>query len=399
MALVSLMLFFGCAGKGLVSERYDEAFYRVPDLLPEEPIGEHQLFLVYSDNQAGWRAYETFGKKENWTNWRMALVPFYQIYMFGQGIIGTINYMAHRPDYGGRERRMMRDAIYDAARTNGAAFILNVGDINASDGRRPEHWALFLRENRIEHPLLEDIPYLPVIGNHERANDTLYGRHNFNAVFGRPGFYTVEFADASLFVLDSSSLVDQFGYIDDSVQERLFERWFVSGAGGGPSWLERQFELYDKPFKIVAIHHPPVTFAMHYRDWHRAAYGRNLTGKRKALVDLFGRYGVQVVFSGHDHCYQHSVVHHEGGGKTHFLVGGGAGTPLRDIVDEDTKRAYLEAYRSEGLDVEPVISAKMYHYFVVDIERGGMNITAVEVTGNDRVPLRTIETISFGESE
>ncbi|UCF04698.1 MAG: metallophosphoesterase [bacterium] len=394
-ALISLVFLSGCACKGLITKHYDESLYRVVNLLPDRQIGENQHFLVYSDCQAGWRAYEAFLRGKNWTDRKMFIVPFYQLYLLGNGIAGGINYLFHRPDYGGRERRMMRNAIYAAAKRWGAAFIMNVGDICSSDGRRPAHWKIFLRENRVEHPLLNEIPYLPVLGNHEYANDTVYGFPNYEAIFGYPRFYTVESDDVILLVLNSSYLIDQFQYIDDEAQDRLFEEWFVSPAGGEPSWLERELEHSRKPFKIVVMHHPPITFAMHYRDWHRPAYGRDLLVKRKALLELFATHGVQVVFSGHDHSYQHNVLRLSNGGVIHFLIGGGAGAPLREGIDIEKRERYRREMLNEGLEVTQVQSGSFYHYFAVEVRDGILNIKTVEVTGDDDNPLRTVETLSF----
>ena len=81
----------------------------------------------------------------------MFIFPFYQLYLVGNGIVGGINYLRHEPDYGHRERRFVRDIVYAEAKRANVGFILNAGDITANDGRRPSHWATFLRENRVEN--------------------------------------------------------------------------------------------------------------------------------------------------------------------------------------------------------------------------------------------------------
>ncbi len=229
ISIFSLILIgLNCAPVGIVTEKYSEDFYRVEKLLSQAPIQTNPTLIVYSDNQSGWRIRETFLKKSNWLTWKMLIFPFYELYLIGNGIVGTVNWARKMPDYGGKERRFIRDTIYTAAKNSQNAVILNIGDIVANDGRRPAHWATFIQENKIEHPLLNDIPYLPVIGNHEHATDTTYGLANFKAVFDYPRFYVVEFRDMALFVLDSNLLIDQYEKIDDDVQDKLFHKWFVS---------------------------------------------------------------------------------------------------------------------------------------------------------------------------
>jgi len=74
----------------------------------------------------------------------MWLFPFYPLYLLGNGIVGGVNWLRHVPDYGRKERFHVRDAVLGAYKETQAAFVLNVGDLVASDGRRPAHWAMFL---------------------------------------------------------------------------------------------------------------------------------------------------------------------------------------------------------------------------------------------------------------
>jgi hypothetical protein len=385
---------FGCAGKGLVTEKYDAEFYRVPRLLPEDTVITRQTFVVYSDNQTGWRAYDKFVRRENWVTPKMFIFPFYQLYLLGNGLIGLDNWIRHVPDYGLSERRMVRDAVYAEAKRSGAAFIMNVGDMSAHDGRRPYHWEIFLRENRVERPLLDEIPYLPVIGNHENANDPVYGFPNYEAIFDYPRFYTVELRDACLFVVDSNLLVDQKSYIPDDQQDELFERWFVSRPGAGaPSWLEEKLSSCNKPFKIVVMHHPMITCAKHSADWFDPANGRDLEEKRKQLTGLLERQGVSVVMSGHDHSYQHNVLRKSRGGLIHFLVGGGGGAPVRMVESAGTRDACRRYFKSVGMDVDFLNHQSIYHYYVIGINGGRMVIDVIEVTGEDAEPVRPVESI------
>ncbi len=389
------MIFYSCANKGLVSETYNKDYYQITKLLPENKIEQSAVnFLIYSDNQAGWRIQHKFLDKSRWTSPKMLLFPFYEIYLLTNGVIGGINGLRHVPDYGKNERLMMRDVIYSTAQKMDAAFILNIGDINAYDGRRPDHWETFLKENKQNHNLLNEIPYLPVIGNHEYANDPHYGYPNYKAIFGYPRFYVIEFPQAAIYVVDSNYILDQNQFIENSVQDQLFTKWFVrDNFTDTLAWLEKKLIEYDKPLTIVAMHHPLVTFGKHYQDWHNPGFGNALIEKRNKLIDLFHKYDVDVVFSGHEHSYQHNTSTSEGS-KIHFLVGGGGGTPLRNPPDEETQFNILNEYKQEGHDVQNISLAKIYHYYTINIENNEMTIKVMKVSKNIELPIEKIKIVA-----
>jgi hypothetical protein len=60
------------------------------------------------------------------------------------------------------------------------------------------------------------------------------------------------------------------------------------------AWLEETLANTDAKWKLAALHHPPYSSGFH---------GSN-AATREAFVPLFERYGVQIVFSGHEHDYQ-----------------------------------------------------------------------------------------------
>ena len=397
LVITILLSNLSCASKKLLYEKYEESYYKVEKLLPDDNGGMNPTFLVYSDNQYGWRAIEKFRKSENWTSKKMYIFPFYQLYLLGNGVVGGINYMRKVPDKGNTWQRRVRDAMYAEAKAKNVDFILNVGDMNAADGRRASHWGKFLKKNRKEVPLLDEIPYLPVPGNHERTNDMKYGLPNYNLIFDYPLFYATEFKDAVLLVLNSNMLVDQKSEIDDDLQDELFEKWFVSNPDKQkPSWLEEQLSAFeDKKYKIIAMHHPPICFIKHYIDWQKPKNGRDLITKRQKLIDLFEKYNVQVIFSGHEHAYQHSILNYGVDEKMHFIAGGGGGTPLRDVEKVKKQEEVLKGYRDQGMNVDVIAIIKMYHYFIVDIKPEKMTISIIEVTKDKKKPTKFINEIEI----
>ncbi len=383
LIVTALLLNLSCATKGLVSEKYDESFYRVKKLLPDTKFEENEPFIVISDNQAAFRGYHMALSKDRWTSPWMLAVPFYQLYLLGNGAVGVLNFLRHKPDYGHNNRLMVRDAIYEAAGQTDAAFILDIGDIAAHDGRRPEHWKMFLDDYHADHPILKEIPFLPVIGNHDSANDTTYGWPNYHAIFGYPRFYTVEFPDGVIFILDSNFIIDQRDKLDDDYQDELFSKWFVSQDSANKSWLENRLAQYkDKSFKIVAMHHPLFSFNKHHHDWYDPGNGNTLLEKRKKLVDLFERYEIQLVLSGHDHLYQHNLLKYDNH-EMHFIVGGGGGGALRSLAKDDNISEYSKQFSDQGFDIVQLKQQKMYHYFEINFDKRRLKLDIYEVTGNN----------------
>jgi hypothetical protein len=380
LLLAVMLLNATCASKGLVTDKYQEDYYRIVKLMPEGRYENNPTFIVYGDNQAGWRGLEKFIRQKNWATWKMAIFPFYQLYLLGNGMVGWVNWVRQVPDYGEQERRMVRDAIYHEVKRSDADFILSVGDITAHDGRRPSHWGLFLKENKEESPLLDEVPYLPTAGNHDRVNDAEFGMPNYQAVFDYPGFYVMDFPDVSLFVTDSNFMLDQKQEIDDDRQDELFKQWFVSGdPSAQPSWLERELQARKDVFKIVSFHHPLLSVAHHASDWTNPTYGRELEEKRKQLIELFKKENVHVVFSGHDHLYQHVVVRYETQASgaisnIHFVVSSGGGAPIRDRGGDEKEAELIASYREQGIDCSLVKIAETHHYCLVDVGPSSLTV-------------------------
>ncbi len=394
---VFAVLTTSCSRKGLVSELYTVDDYRVPKLLPDEPQEKNPTFILYGDIRPGYRLHEKFLNKDTWYTKKMLLFPLYELYVIGNGITGLYEYLRNDSGFGYDEREMVRNAVYNEAVRSKADFIINTGDF-VLDGRYPDHWLRFVTEHKTEHRLLKSIPWLPVIGSHEYTNDSTYGLQNYQAVFMYPEFYTVGFGDVEIFILNSNIIIDKKQLIDDDTQEVLFREWFVSENMERRSWLEKKLAASKKACKIVVMHNPLVSFSKHHKDWLSDNNGSKLLEKRKRLIELFQQYGVQIVFSGHEHLYEHSVLRYGksgdvSAGEIHFIISGGGGVPLRDKSDNDTRKKYLEHFRDEGFDVEQISYEKKFHFCRVGVNNEQVGIDVFEVTGNPDNPLEQIETI------
>ncbi|MCP4725657.1 MAG: hypothetical protein GY863_11505, partial [bacterium] len=318
----SLVLNYSCTPKGLIYEGPDPDKYRIDKKLPDGPQDYNPSFIVFGDTRPGWRILEKFLLKKSWATPNMLIIPFYQIHWIGNGLLGLYEWAIDSPNYGSKERRMVRDAIYREAKTSNIDFILHTGDI-VTEGRRGDHWRQFIEEYKIESPLIDEYPLIPTLGGHEWASDTLYGKKNYESVFEYPPFFVLEFKDVDIFVIDADLIVDQKDLIDDDEQDRLFKEWFVSGDSNNEAWLEGKLKASQKKFKIISMHYPPVSFNVHHYDWEKPKYGNALPDKRDEFIDLLKRYNVNAIFTAHEHLYEHSILSYAGdnsieSGKIHF---------------------------------------------------------------------------------
>jgi len=203
------------------------------------------------------------------------------------------------------------------------AAVFHTGDL-VEDGLVPAEWDTF---NAIVSPLLEQSPLFPAIGNHERNSELYFD--NFELP-NNEEWYSVEQEGIHFIVLNSCS-----GIGKDSEQFQWLER-DLAEAGG------------KEDFIVVVLHHPPYSTGPHDEDEK---------GLRETVVPMFEKWGVSVVFSGHDHTYERSVVN-----GIYYVVTGGGGAPLYDqarespwsqvfakkhhfcVLSRDSRRLLVEAF-------------------------------------------------------
>ncbi|NBC17289.1 MAG: hypothetical protein GVY18_08250 [Bacteroidetes bacterium] len=400
IVLLTALLVAGCSPIERLTADHPPSYYQVERQLPDSLTDVPTRFLVLGDTQAGWRAEHKFYRRENWVTWKHLLVPFYQLYLLGNGIVGAINWKRQRPDYGGSGRTLMRTVLDRAAQETESDFILHLGDMALHDGRRADHWEGFLDEYKHSRtPLLDTYPVLPVIGNHEYANDST-GWANYDAVFDYPRFYVIDTPRAALFVVDSNYIVDQHQDLDDDRQDALFDRWFVAAdSSAEAAWLERELaKRADRPYKIVAMHHPLVTFSWHEKDWFSRSNGRELPHKRNRLIALLQEYDVQVVLSGHEHLYEHNALRYrydDADRTLHQVISSGGGVPPRRVARSDEFDQRMRRYEDWGLDVENVTQNARYHYTDVRITAEQLILDTYAVLDDDPQHIERIERITI----
>jgi predicted phosphodiesterase len=173
-------------------------------------------------------------------------------------------------------------------------FLLHTGDLSLRPGKREGN--VEKEFFRVEGPLLRSVPIYPVLGNHDGNGS------RFVELFVRPHgadeatYYLVRWGNLAIVALDTNESVEA-----GSAQGRWLARTLESLAGDA-----------GVVFRVVAMHWGPFDSG--------SGHGSNLD-VREALVPLFERHRVDLVFSGHDHAFERGTVR----GVRYVVTGGGGG--------------------------------------------------------------------------
>ena len=105
-------------------------------------------------------------------------------------------------------------------------------------------------------------------------------------------------------------------------------------------WLDQELAASNKKWKIVFMHHPPYSSGSH----------GSTEAMWDTIVPLFEAYGVDLVFTGHDHCYERNQEIN----GVRYIVSAGGGAPLYDQVNDATySEKFLSDYHFVGMVIYP----------------------------------------------
>ncbi len=191
-------------------------------------------------------------------------------------------------------------------------FVIMLGD-NMYGSERPQDYQ---RKFELPYKAILDakVPFYASLGNHDDPNQRFYKPFNMNGEryysfkkdkLGNPG--------VRFFALDSNYMTP------DQLQ-----------------WLEKELAASDSPWKIAFFHHPL------YSSGERHGSELDL---RAQLEPLFLKYGMTVVFAGHEHFYerlhpQKGVHYFTAGGSAKLRVGNIAKTAMT-AIGYDTDLTYM----------------------------------------------------------
>lgn len=186
-------------------------------------------------------------------------------------------------------------------------FAIMLGD-NIYGSERPQDFST--KFEKPYKPLLDaNIPFYAALGNHDDPNQVYY------KPFGMGGkrFYTYQKKDVRFYALDSN-------YMDKDQQ----------------AWLEKELSGSNAKWKIAYFHHPLYSSG--------AAHGSEVD-LRAIIEPMFVKYGVNVVFAGHEHFYerikpQNGIAHFTSGGAAKLRSGDILNTPLT-AKGFDTEQSFM----------------------------------------------------------
>ena len=128
-------------------------------------------------------------------------------------------------------------------------------------------------------------------------------------------------------------------------------------------WLlaDLQKNEKSKAFKVAVFHYPPFSTGEHPNDEY---------GLQKSIVPLLQQYGVNMVFNGHQHCYER--LQSKG---IYYIVTGGGGAPL---------------YKQERKIPESQLYLETYHFCMITVENQTLTMVALtpDLKEIDRVVIK-----------
>lgn len=214
------------------------------------------------------------------------------------------------------------------------ALVLHTGDVVYDSGAMQDYDQNFFEPY---DKLISETPIYPSLGNHDvKTEGGSPYLENFHLPRNNPQhterYYSFDWGDAHFAAVDSELYHDDGS---DSPEEQK-------------AWLERDLAASEKRWKFVFFHKPPYSSSEHDSD----------TKIRDDLAPVFERYGVDLVFDGHDHDYERTVPIR---GVTYVVTGGGG----KDLYG---------AGRSEWT----AFSKSVHHATKVRVDGGRLTLEAVE---------------------
>lgn len=241
----------------------------------------------------------------------------------------------------GREQNDIerRKIINNIASEDPAALIL-LGDM-VSDGSDLNEWHYLY--NLLRPVLNEDIPIIPVLGNHEYwGNDSaaIYNAGQVFPVFQITHWYIKRYGKVVFVILDSNR---------DDLSEKAWSN--------EKKWFENKLKYYDSDPSvkgiIVCLHHPPYTNSI--------VTGDNINVQEAFVQPFLNSEKSMAMITGHAHTYERFYKK----GKM-FIVSGGGGGP----------RVLLKTGLNTHKDLVNLPQLRPFNYLLLYLKPDGIKIVA-----------------------
>jgi hypothetical protein len=253
-------------------------------------------------------------------------------------------------------------------------FVLQSGDA-VVNGRDPKQWNVSFISLINRLTTIGGVPYYLAPGNHDvtsaaelNAPGRLVGLQNYLRAVGQlipadgatrrlAGYPTYAIGYGNTFVIAFDSNI-----AEDSTQL---------------AWVRGQLEGLDRTrftHVVAFFHHPAYSSGPH----GGSIIERPTAGVRANYMPLFRKYNVQMVFTGHEHLFEHFVERYRDAAgqprRIDQIVSGGGGAPLYTYQGEPDLRAYMQASGADSARVTHLVRPgskagdNPYHYTVVHVD-------------------------------
>lgn len=217
--------------------------------------------------------------------------------------------------------------------TSGVDVVLHVGDITYPYLSRG---LVDTRCLSVYGEAMRGRPFFFTPGNHEFYADPLTTyletfRMPTNTATGTPHFYSFDHGDAHFVSLFVPTLMNYSGTA----------AYALRPGGAQLEWLTNDLAATMRPWRIVFLHSPLFSSGGHrFDDWNYNGAADRLE-LQSWLLPVLEQFGVQAVFSGHDHSYERFASTN----GVHCFISGGGGYTLyaltqRDPLSERFERTY-----------------------------------------------------------
>ena len=181
-----------------------------------------------------------------------------------------------------------------------AAFFINMGDL-VDNGYDFSQWRAWF--NSVA-PIIENIPFAPVMGNHETYNMdwqiapptpylTLFNLPENGTDANKNQYYSFDYGDVHFVVLNTQT-DEMADFNPDLMQQQL-------------SWLRSDLAGTQSKWKIVLMHKDILRYAFTDRPNNFDPASIQFTPWAQQLMPVFEEYNVDAVLTAHLHTYRRRV--------------------------------------------------------------------------------------------
>ena len=237
----------------------------------------------------------------------------------------SLNFMAYGDN---RSQPKVHGAMVQRMLSERAELVINTGDLTEHGTDYREWQEEFFEPAR---PLMAYLPLWPSMGNHDGNHISYF--ENFSLP-NNEAWYSFRRGPVEFFALNT-------GYK-------------VNPSSPQYQWFEAALAASTAPWKVAFFHHPPFSCTASRLPGFRPV--------REHIQPLLERYGVQIVFSGHDHLYARG---HQNG-VTYIITGGGGAYTYPPTVKPPN-----------------ILCRRVYHYCWVRIDRDELHLKAIDIDGKE----------------